>query len=277
TQLYHWEPRHQNNRVIAQQSIFLFGSYELKSDGACIIKDCNKERILIELERLTGITQAMLFPDFDGFARLYRENVHYTKLSAAEYAERAFDAYQTEKYKKAIEDYDKAIELELNNPYHYYYRAQSRAELRQYKEAVSDFSKAIQFDPKDSDNYVQRAKVRVELQQYEEAISDYDKAIDLKPDSSYYYNRAQTKVELGRYEEAIADYSEALRREPNNAYTFYRQALARIKIKQFVAAQKDLEVALALAREMGHSKLITVIEQTISDIESEFADDDIPF
>ena len=275
-QLYHWEPRHQNNRVIAQQSIFLFGSYEFKADGACIIKDCNKGKILTELKRVSGINQAMLFPDFDGFARLYRENIPYTKLSASEYAERAFDAYQTEKYEKAIEDYDKAIELDLNNPYHYYYRAQARSELRQYKEAIADFSKAIEFDPKDSDNYVQRAKVRVELRQYKEAISDYDKAIELKPDSYYYYNRAQTKVELGQYEEAIADYSEALRREPNNAYTFYRQALAKIKIKQFEASQKDLKVALALAREMSHSKLITAIERTISEIKSEI-DDDIPF
>ncbi len=111
-QLYHWEPRHQNNRVIAQQSIFLFGSYEITADGACFIKDCNKENILTELEQVSGITQAMLFPDFDGFARLYRENVPYTKLNATEYAERAYDAYQAKKYQNAIADYSNAIELE---------------------------------------------------------------------------------------------------------------------------------------------------------------------
>ena len=31
-QLYYWQPRHQNHRIIAQQSIFLFGNYEFDPD-----------------------------------------------------------------------------------------------------------------------------------------------------------------------------------------------------------------------------------------------------
>ena len=243
-QLYYWEPRHQNNRVIAQQSIFLFGSYELKADGACIIEAGNKEKILTELERVSGITQAMLFPDFDGFARLYRENVRYTKLSAAEYAERAYDAYQTDKHEKAIADYDKAIELDPNDSSHYYFRAQARVELKQYKEAIADYDKVIELESNDPYNYVSRAQVR---------------------------------VKLGQYEEAIADYSKALHREQNNAYTYYMRAQARIQMTEFKSAQKDLELALLLAQKASDAKLITRIDQSISVIESEIKDDDIPF
>ncbi|MDE0637893.1 MAG: tetratricopeptide repeat protein [Candidatus Poribacteria bacterium] len=276
-QLYHWEPRHQNNRVIAQQSIFLFGSYELKADGVCIIKDCNKKIILAELERVSGITQAMLFPDFDGFARLYRENVPYTELSAAEYAKRAYDAYQTEKYQNAIVDYDKAIELEPGKSSHYYFRAEAKVELGQYREAITDYNKAIELEPNDSYNYIQRAEAKVELGQYEEAITDYDKAIELYPDSSRYYYRAKVKVELEQYEEAIADYNEALQRKPKNAYIYYMRAQARIQMSEFRSAKEDLDVALLLAREMSEVKLITRINQSISEIESESTEDDIPF
>ncbi len=276
-QLYHWEPRHQNNRVIAQQSIFLFGSYELTDDGACIIKDSNKEDILTELEHVSGITQAMLFPDFDGFARLYRENVPYTELNAAEYAERANDAYRTEQYQNAIADYSKAIELDSDNPSYYYYRAQAKVKLGQHEVAIVDYDKAIDLNPGLS-YYFDRAQAKVELGQYKNAIADFDKAIDLSPDSSnYYYFRARAKEELAQYENAIADYNEALRIEPNNAVTSYRRALAKKEIKEPVAAQKDLKVALALAREMNHSKLIAAIEQTNSEIDSEITDDDIPF
>jgi len=277
-QLYHWEPRHQNNRVIAQQSIFLFGSYELMEDGACIIKDSNKETILTELEHVSGITQAMLFPDFDGFARLYRENVPYTELSAAEYVERGNDAFLNEQYQNAISNYDKAIEIEPNNPNYYYYRAQTNVNLGQYNEAIVDYDRVIKLKPDNPLYYFGRAQAKVELEQYEEAIADYDKAIDLSPDlSNYYYFRARAKEELGQYDEVIADYSEALHIEPNNAVFSYRRALAKIEIEQITAAKKDLKVALALARETSHSKLIAAIEQTNSEIESETTEDNIPF
>lgn len=276
-QLYHWEPRHQNNRVIAQQSVFLFGSYELKADGACIIKENKKRDILTELEQVSGITQAMLFPDFDGFARLYRENVPYTELSAVEYAERAYEAYRTEQYQNAIADFSKAIELDSDIPSYYYTRAQAKKELGQFRDALVDYDKAIDLDSNRASYYYNRAQAKKELDRYTEAVADFDKAIELRPDSEYYKYRARAKEELGLYEEAIADYSEALRIDPNNAITFYRQALAKKEIRKLEAAQKDLKVALALAREMGHSKLITAIEQTVSEIKSELADDDIPF
>ncbi|MDE0482356.1 MAG: FRG domain-containing protein [Candidatus Poribacteria bacterium] len=32
SQLYQWQPRHQNNRIIMQQSIFLFGNFEFDAD-----------------------------------------------------------------------------------------------------------------------------------------------------------------------------------------------------------------------------------------------------
>ena len=111
SQLYHWEPGYHNNRVIAQQSVFLFGASEIDGDAACVIKKNNKQNILLELERVSGITQAMLFPDFDGFARLYSEDVLYTELSALDYEEYAREAYFSDQYKEAIKNYDMAIKL----------------------------------------------------------------------------------------------------------------------------------------------------------------------
>ena len=68
--LYQWQPRQQNNRILAQQSVFLFGGDEIEAEGACVIRGDSKESILASLEKASGIKEAMLFPDFDGFARL---------------------------------------------------------------------------------------------------------------------------------------------------------------------------------------------------------------
>ena len=68
--LYQWQPKQQNNRIIAQQSVFLFGGAIIQEEAKCVILKNNKEAILTSLGRASGITEVRMFPDFDGFARL---------------------------------------------------------------------------------------------------------------------------------------------------------------------------------------------------------------
>ena len=51
--LYYWQPRQQNNRIIAQQSIFLFGRPEFDADAECVILVDSKEDILTELKQVS--------------------------------------------------------------------------------------------------------------------------------------------------------------------------------------------------------------------------------
>ena len=77
--LYQWQPQHLNNRIIAQQSILLFGHFQFEADEECIIQEGSKQDILTELQEVAGITEAMLFPDFGGFARLRSESISYVE------------------------------------------------------------------------------------------------------------------------------------------------------------------------------------------------------
>ena len=118
-QLYQWQPRQQNNRIIAQQSIFLFGDSQFNADAECVILESSKQDIRTKLQQVSGITEAMLFPDFDGFARLRGEDIPYTQLSAFAYFDRAGVnanllarrgvAYKSDEYQEAINDYEQVI------------------------------------------------------------------------------------------------------------------------------------------------------------------------
>ena len=147
-QLYHWEPGYQNNRIVAQQSIFVFGTdelfglYELDTSEACVIKESYKEDILIALEQVSGITQAMLFPDFDGFARLHREDILYTEPSASDYFNRAMQASGEE----AMANYDMAIELDPQDSDYYEWRGYAKMALNQHDDAIDDFNKMIEIN-----------------------------------------------------------------------------------------------------------------------------------
>ena len=116
-QLYQWQPRQQNHRIIAQQSIFLFGDSHFDADAECIILKINKQDILTALQHGFGITEAMLFPDFAGLARLRSEGRPYTELGASEYRVLASGEFQRGEYELAIAHYDKAINLVLSQVY----------------------------------------------------------------------------------------------------------------------------------------------------------------
>lgn len=66
--IWTWEPRHQNKRITAQRSVFVFGEPEIKIPTKCYVGKKHKNDILKELEKY-GISEESLFPDFDGFAR----------------------------------------------------------------------------------------------------------------------------------------------------------------------------------------------------------------
>ena len=277
SQLYHWEPGYHNNRVIAQQSIFLFGLHEFDEDAAYVIKENSKQNILFELERVSGITRAILFPDFDGFARLYSEDVLYTELSASDYEGYAFDAYRSHQYEDAIKNYDMAIKLSPQNSSLYYWRGRVKHDMKQYEDAIVDFDKAIRIDPKKSHVFYFRGLAKYRLQRYRESITDFDTVIEINPnDTKAYTVRAHVKHKIGQYSEAITDYSEAISTNPSHQYNYYRRALAKKEIGSLGSATEDLEIALLLAEKANDSAIITQINQTLSEIRDSI-EDDIPF
>ena len=276
-QLYHWEPGYHNNRVIAQQSIFLFGLHEFDENAACIIKEDNKENILSELERVSGITQTMLFPDFDGFARLYSEDVPYTELSASDYEEYGFEAYYSNQYEEAIKNYDMAIKLSPQDSSLYYWRGRVKSTMRLHVDAIVDFNKAIEMGSKKSHVFYLRGVAKYNLQQYRESITDFDTVIEINPDDTNAYTvRASAKHEVGQYSEAITDYSEAINRDPNNRYNYHRRALSKKEIGSSESARDDLKMALLLAEKVNDSALSTAVNNALFEMPS-LVEDDIPF
>ena len=205
-QLYYWQPRQQNNRILAQQSIFFFGDYEFEEDAACVIEKCKKEDIRTELERVSGITEIRLFPDFEGFASLRDDRTPYTPLSADEHAKRADQSLRRHKFEEAIADYDKAIYREPTKASFYYSRGLAKARLEQHKNAIDDYNDAIRLNRSYASAYYERGLVEAQLGQYEEAIANYDEAIRLNPNDALFYNaRGFAKEQLEQYEEARED------------------------------------------------------------------------
>ena len=92
--LYQWQPKLQNNRIIAQQSVFLFSGDQIEAEAECVIIKSSKQEILKSLDELSGITEATMYPDFDGFARLHAHDRPYIEPDARGFLQRGIEAHQ---------------------------------------------------------------------------------------------------------------------------------------------------------------------------------------
>ena len=109
--LYQWQPKYQNNRIIAQQSVFIFGGAQVEIEAECVILKSGKGDILTFLEKVSGITEGSIYPDFDGFARLHAQNKPYIEPDPQGYLQRGVEVHQRGDLDDAIDHYDEVISL----------------------------------------------------------------------------------------------------------------------------------------------------------------------
>ena len=107
--LYQWQPKYQNNRIIAQQSVFVLGGRDVPVETECIILAGGKGDLLTSLDRISGITEASIYPDFDGFARQHAWNKPYSAPDAQDNVQRGVGALQGDKLDDDIPSSDETF------------------------------------------------------------------------------------------------------------------------------------------------------------------------
>ena len=189
-QLYKWQPPHQNSRIAAQQSVFLFGATEINPVHGCIILGSKKKEISESLEKVYGIDEAMLFPDFEGFAQQHNQHVPYTQLAASQYRKRGLQKSQEGEYEEAIAAFTEAIKVNPSKPDHYHNRGLAKQQLldllsqsqtinvKDYNPVIDDYTKAINLDP-DGPTYILRARLRKRIGPPYKAVPDLEKALQI--------------------------------------------------------------------------------------------------
>ena len=152
------------------------------------------------------------------------------------------------KFEDAIQNYDKAIELDSNvNSVYYYNRGNAYFSLGKFEEAIQDYNKAIDLNPNDDLSYNNKGNAYFSLGKFEDAIQDYNKAIDLNPNNaSYYYNRGTTFANLEKFEDAIQDYNKAIDLNPNDESVYYNRGVAFIYLNEYEKAIENLSKAIDL-------------------------------
>lgn len=94
------------------------------------------------------------------------------------------------------------------------------------EKALESFERAIELDPQDATGYLGRANALNTIGKWERSLADYHRALDLDPKlTNAYVNRGIAYAHLGEAQKAIADYEKALALDPkiDNPPTFVKR------------------------------------------------------
>jgi len=116
--------------------------------------------------------------------------------------------------------------LPNSSPFIYNNRGSAFMEVRKYKEAVADFTRAIELGPNYLKFYSNRGNSYMELGNFVAAIYDFSHIVQVDHENEKAYNsRGAAYHMLGNLTNAMRDYNSALEINPNSGRTSYNLAL----------------------------------------------------
>jgi protein O-mannosyl-transferase len=200
---------------------------------------------------------------WENSATLWTHVMKYYDKTTLPFGNRA-NYYRTNKmYKEAISDYNSAIALRSEPQTHnsrarlYFDTAGNDTTI--LRKALNDYNKAIELSPKDGEFRINRGATYARLGNIVKAIENINEGLVLKPDhETGYLNRFVLQLTLSeRYppgspernqyiEKAIADMNTYQKYRPNEANTWYEKARLKRTLGKLNEARLDINQALIL-------------------------------
>ncbi|KAF9576225.1 TOM (translocase of outer membrane) complex component [Mortierella alpina] len=156
-------------------------------------------------------------------------------------------------YQEAMDSYNKAIEL---NTTHMAKALNMRGTftflMGDGKKALVDFNKAIELDPNYVQTYIKRGSIFMEQGDAEKTFNEFETAISIDAeDPNIYYHRGQVFFITGEYEHAAKDYIKSIELEPKFVFSHIQYGVAQYKLGNIADAMAIFKKALKDFPESG--------------------------
>lgn len=127
----------------------------------------------------------------------------------------------------AAEDFERAVELNPDDPDAHYQKAEAYYELGNFQTAADDFDKAIQLQPINPNAYYSKGNALFFMDDEDEASQNYSIAVEQKPDfANALNNQASIQINRGNYAKAVQLLSQAIEKQPSYAFSYFNLARA---------------------------------------------------
>ena len=103
------------------------------------------------------------------------------------------------------------------------------------EEAIEDFNKAVELDPHNPIIYSNRGLVKRKQENFIEAIEDYTLELNYGPDKNIkaFNNRAYCYAKIGQFEQAIDDYSNVIEIDSKNIHALHNRGISFERIGEY--------------------------------------------
>lgn len=118
---------------------------------------------------------------------------------------------------QAADDFATAVRYSPDNWRHRHNFAISLAMKSEYSKAIEQLNKAIELNPDYANAWFNRAELYLETGVYVAADEDYSQAIEISQDAQYYNSRGHCRFLMQSYTLAVEDYRRALELSGTNA------------------------------------------------------------
>lgn len=143
---------------------------------------------------------------------------------------------ENDRSKDAYRDIEEYISMYPNQPEYYYLRALLNLQKEKYVKAIDDFDQAIQINmPSESlyKVYLNRGMAHFYLTDFELAEADFDEVLDINPKSTAaYHGKGMIKYEQREYDEAVLLFQKALNLKEDNPIAHFNLAMTFFRLEQ---------------------------------------------
>ncbi|MDH6550629.1 tetratricopeptide repeat protein [Streptomyces sp. SAI-041] len=167
---------------------------------------------------------------------------------AEAHALRGRELRRHQEYAQALQEYDRAVELDPQQPLAHYGRGLTHQLQDDYPAALAALDRAVELAPDAAWIITERAETYRLASRFEEADADYTRALALDPtDDIALAGRAACRHALGRLDESLADFDRALSIDPEYLWALVRRARLHRTRGDLDKAFADLDRAAELA------------------------------
>lgn len=168
-------------------------------------------------------------------------------LSASDYFQRGYNAYEIKDLDNAILNYEQAIELAPNYIQAYNNLGVAYEHKGETAKAIPLYEKAIELNPQLSVAYNNLGNIYCVKGEIDKAISFFEKAVELDPKYSEAYNGlGNAYQEKGDIDKAIPQYEKAIELNPNYSEAYNDMGLAYYHQGNLDKAIPSIEKAIDL-------------------------------
>jgi len=149
--------------------------------------------------------------------------------------------FPNESYEEALKAFNKAIEIEPNNTYAWWYKGFILFLLSDYKSALNACNRAIELNTEDDSAWVMKGWVLNKLEAYEESFEAFLKAMEIGPKDAdkWFYLGCMSRD----YNEALKAFENAIEMSPNHGPAWIYKYKVFDKLGYKDEASKALQIA----------------------------------